>query len=70
MTLKSIVLFQELEFDCPVNFIAYIQIPPRHTIFKKYPFDSPLDYLIWEIIQDLTDTIKQKRENKFMKIIQ
>lgn len=43
-----------------------MQIPPRHIIFKNTNLNSVLDYLLSEVTPQLIQSIKEKRENRFI----
>lgn len=47
----------------PVNFLAYMQIPPRHIIFKNKNESSILDYLLSEVTPELIQSLKEKKRN-------
>ena len=51
----------------PVSSLAYMQLPPRHIVFKHTAPNSLLDYLLSEVTQDLINAIKQQQQQQKMK---
>lgn len=63
---KHCAFFKNQAAVTPVNFLAYMQIPPRQIIFKNSLLNSVLDYLLSEVTSQLIQSIKEKRESKFI----
>lgn len=61
---KHCTFFKSQNAIAPINFMAYMQVPPRHIIFKNTLPNSLLDYILSEVTQDLINSIKQKKELK------
>ncbi|GBN35141.1 hypothetical protein AVEN_2314-1 [Araneus ventricosus] len=62
--------FKSEKAIAPINFLAYMQVPPRHIILKNIKDDSLLDYLLDEVTPQLIETIKDKREERNQKVQQ
>lgn len=56
---KHCTFFKSQNAVAPINFLAYMQLPPRHIIFKNSLFNSLLDYLLLELTPELINSIKQ-----------
>lgn len=58
---KHCAFFKSEKAIAPINFLAYMQIPPRHIIFKNTLSESLLDFLLSEVTTELIESIKQNK---------